>query len=97
MASNHLAARHPLVTLFVVGYLRASWRDFGQGPIEFPGEPEQYLEGYVDMDGNVAFPGGQFLDATKLYEAFYGYLKGERKAGPGILGPITKYMKNGDC
>lgn len=66
---------------------------FGDGEIGFPGETKQYLEGYVDRDGNIVFPVGQYIDASILYDACYGYLQGDRKAGPGISGPITRYMK----
>ena len=67
---------------------------FGEGPVEVPVEPEQYLEGYVDKDGNVAFSGGHVINAGKLYEACYDYLEGKRVSGPGILGPDVKYMKD---
>ena len=67
---------------------------FGVGPVEVPIEPEQYLEGYLDKDGNVSFPGGQVIGAGKLYEACYDYLKGNHRNGPGILGPDVKYTKN---
>ena len=67
---------------------------FGQGPVEVPVEPEQYLQGYVDKNGNITFPSGQVLDAKKLYDDCYGYLIGDRRNGPGILGPDAKYKKN---
>ena len=67
---------------------------FGEGPVEVPVEPELYLEGYVDEDGNVAFPGGQVISAGKLYEACYDYLEGKRGTGPGISGPDVKYIKD---
>lgn len=67
---------------------------FGPGPVEVPVEPGQYLTGYVDNGGNIAFPGGQVIAAGKLYDACYGYLSGDRKAGPGILGPDAKYTKD---
>ena len=67
---------------------------FGEGIVEVPVEPELYLEGYVDNDGNVAFPGGQVISAEKLYEACYDYLEGKHGSGPGILGPEVKYLKD---
>ena len=70
---------------------------FGQGEVEVPLEPKQFLGGYIDQDGNITFPGGQILSAGELYDACYGYLKDDRKSGPGILGPDTKYMKESDC
>ena len=70
---------------------------FGQGEVEVPVELEQYLGGYIDKDGNITFPGGQVLSAGKLYDACYDYLKGDRKSGPGILGPDTRYMKESNC
>ena len=69
---------------------------FGQGEVEVPVEPKQFLEGYIDQDGNVTFPGGQVLCAGKLYDACYGYLKDDRKSGPGMLGPDARYMKESD-
>lgn len=66
---------------------------FGQGEVEVPVEPEQYLRGYIAKDGNITFATGQVLSAGKLYDACFGYLKCDRKSGPGILGPDTKYMK----
>ena len=66
---------------------------FGEGPVEVPLEPEEYLAGYVDKDGNIAFPGGQALGAEKLYDACYGFLTGDRGEGPGIFGPDAQYTK----
>ena len=51
---------------------------FGQGEVEVPLEPKQFLGGYIDQDGNITFPGGQVLRAGKLYDACYGYLEGLR-------------------
>ena len=67
---------------------------FGEGPVEVPVEPKLFLEGYVDKDGNLAFPSGQVISAGKLYEACYDYLVGKHGSGPGILGPDVKYMKD---
>ena len=66
---------------------------FGEGPVEVPVEPEEYLTGYVDKHGNIAFHGGQVIGAEKLYDACYGYLTGDCLDGPGILGPDAKYTK----
>ena len=52
---------------------------FGQGEVEVPVEPEKFLGGYIDRDGNIAFPGRHVLGAGKLYQACYGYLEGDRK------------------
>ena len=67
---------------------------FGEGLVEVPVEPELYLEGYVDKNGNVAFPSGQVISAGKLYEACYDNLEGKHGSGPGILGPDVKYMQD---
>ena len=64
---------------------------FGQGEVEVPVEPEKFLGGYIDRDGNIAFPGRHVLGAGKLYQACYGYLEGDRKIGSGILGPDVRY------
>lgn len=66
---------------------------FGQGPVEVSLEPDQYLKGYVDKDGNITFLDGQVLVAEKIYDACYGYISGDRRDGPGILGPRATYMK----
>ena len=66
---------------------------FGQGKVGVPVSPGQYLEGCIDKNGNIAFPGGQVLSADKLYDACYDYLSGDRKDGPGIAGPDAKYTK----
>ncbi|MCY4530441.1 MAG: hypothetical protein OXD46_15605 [Chloroflexi bacterium] len=66
---------------------------FGQGQVNVTVEPEQYLKGAVEEDGNIAFGGGQVLDIWKIYEACYGYLSGDRQDGPGIEGPDARYMK----
>ena len=67
---------------------------YGQGEVEVPVEPEQFLGGGIDRDGDITFPGGQVLGAGKLYDACYGYLKDDRKIGPGILGPDVRYTKD---
>lgn len=67
---------------------------FGQGPVKVPVEPEEYLAGYADKDGNLSFPSGQIIGAWNLYEASYGYLNGDRQRGPGILGPDAKYTRD---
>ena len=66
---------------------------FGQGQVEVPVNPGQYLEGRIDKDGNIAFTGGHVLSADKIYNTCYDYLSGDRKAGPGIAGPDAKYTK----
>ena len=69
---------------------------FGQGTVEVPVEPEQFLKGYVDKDGNINYPGGQVLSAGKIYDICYRYLSGDREDGPGILGPGARYTKEPD-
>ena len=83
------AQRYMLSTVFNDGV-------FGQGPVEVPVAPEQYYKGSLDKDGNIAFPDGQVLFAENLYEACYGYLDGDRKIGPGIMGPDARYVKDSE-
>ena len=83
------AQRYMLSTVFSDGV-------FGQGPVEVPVAPEQYYKGSLDKDGNIAFPGGPVLFAENLYEVCYGYLDGDRKIGPGIMGPDARYVKDSE-
>lgn len=66
---------------------------FGQGQVEVPVNPKQYLEGHINKNGNIAFTGGHVLSADKIYDTCYDYLSGDRKDGPGIAGPDAKYTK----
>ena len=84
------AQRFMLSTVFSDGV-------FGQGDVSVPVRPDQYLQGSLNDDGNIAFEGGHVLNANKIYDNCYGYLKGDRESGPGILGPDAKYMKEFNC
>lgn len=67
---------------------------FGQGQVEVPVSPEQYREGRINEDGNIAFAGGHVISADKIYDVCYDYLNGNRKAGLGIAGPDAQYTKS---
>ena len=69
---------------------------YGQGPVEAPVEPEEYLQWYIDEDGNIAFPSGPVIDAQELYDNCFDYVRGIRREGPGILGPPARYTNDGD-
>ena len=79
------AQRFMLSTVFSDGV-------FGQGEVSVPISPDQYLRGSLASDGNIAFSGGEVLNAGKIYDVCYGYLRGDRKDGPGILGPNARYV-----
>ena len=69
---------------------------FGQGDVGVPIRPDQYLHGCLNDDGNIAFEGGQVLNASKIYDHCYGYLRGDRRDGPGISGPNARYIHKSD-
>ena len=79
--------RYMLSTVFSDGV-------FGQGDVSVPAEPDQYLQGSLNDDGNLTFDGGQVLNAGKIYDACCSYLEGDRESGPGILGPDARYSKD---
>ena len=66
---------------------------FGQGVVEVPVSEERYLEGTIDKDGNISFPGGHVLSGGKLYDACYEFLMGDVRDGPGIWGPRARYAR----
>ena len=67
---------------------------FGQGEVEVPVTEQQYLEGTLDKDGNIGFVDGHVLSARKLYDACQGFLRGDVRDGPGILGPRANYTRD---
>lgn len=66
---------------------------FGQGQVEVPVTPRQYVEGRIDKGGNITFTGGHDISADEIYDTCYDYLSGDRKDSPGIAGPDAKYTK----
>ena len=66
---------------------------FVQSEVSVPIKPDQYLQGSLTNDGNIAFDGGQVLNAGKIYDACFGYLSGDRRDGLGISGPNATYIR----
>ena len=66
---------------------------FGPGEVDVPVGSDKYLQGSLNDDGNLGFDGGQFLNADKIYDACWGYLGGDRRHAPGIMGPDVTYIR----